>query len=212
MNNTDTTPNFDDFLFLRGERLIESMIQGYEEHIHACSECQTLEEADTYPGLERNIVWGFPQTKKRQHATDPIKITQIKIMPYQKSTKLLVEGTADSDGKLYSPRILFMNVSFRKNKDPDSVTFTASDGQMYNVLPINIKTNDVKVRCNCLDFFYRFALWNYNNGSIYGRKPPLYRRKTTTYPPVNPLKVPGICKHLIKLVDAIQESGLLATL
>ena len=195
----------ENFLFLRKGRVLEVLEQGRQEHY--CDH-EHLEE-ETYPDLEKNIVWGFPNTKKRQHAIDPIRIVASKLTPYQKSTKLLAVGTANSSGKIYEPKILFLKVSYRRNKDDTTVTFTATDNQVYNIIPVDLRENDIKVRCNCLDMYYRFSLWNYNSGALYGRKPPMYRRKTTTYPSVNPNRVPGICKHLIKYMDALQDSGII---
>lgn len=166
---------------------------------------------DTMVDLQRNIVWGFPNTKKRQYATDPVQIVQMKMKPWQKSTKLLIDVLAKGvEGKTYQSQILFQQVKYEKEDTDQNVTFVAVDGESYNIQPIPLTSNHVKVRCQCLDFYYRFAHWNKQHNVLYGRSPPLYRRKTTTRPPVNPGRVPGICKHLIKTVAALQDAGILA--
>jgi hypothetical protein len=86
----------------------------------------------------------------------------------------------------------------------------ASDGQDYHVQPLQLAGHNVKVRCNCMDFYFRFANYNAQDKSLVGKPPPLYRRKTTTRPPVNPGQVPGMCKHLLKLVQTLQGAGLVA--
>lgn len=56
------------------------------------------------------------------------------------------------------------------------------------------KTDDVKVRCSCADFKYRFMYWAYKNGYLYG--PP--DRGTEEFPEkTNPDDALGAtCKHL----------------
>ena len=88
------------------------------------------------------------------------------------------------------------------------VTFKATTGEEYTITPINLNDNVVRVRCDCLDFYYRFAPWNFSNDDIYGPKPKPYVRRTNTHPPANPTKSPGVCKHVMKLTQAMQEAGL----
>lgn len=88
------------------------------------------------------------------------------------------------------------------------VTIKATTGEDVNLVPINLNDNVVRVRCDCLDFYYRFAPWNFSNDDIYGPKPKPYVRKTNHYPPANPSRSPGICKHVMKLAQACQEAGI----
>ena len=178
--------------FFRGERIVEFM---------------ELTEA-SMAELERNIVFSFPHTTKRQHATGPVQVQELKLVPYTQTNDLLVNVRVQSDGHRYDPRILILDVAYEDEDTPTNVTFTGSDGETYNVAPISMKQHDVKVSCTCLDFYYRFAVWNNNANSLYGNPPPLYRRKTETRPPVNPRRVPGICKHIIKSVQALRDARL----
>lgn len=166
-----------------------------------------LEEA-TLIDLEREIERGFPNTTKRQHATDPVQIPQMKLVASPVSTDLIVKAVASSEGKKYDPIIHFLQVEYEDTDTPNNVTFTAVDGDTYNIAPIKLSTCNVKVRCTCLDFYYRFAVWNDNADSLYGKPPPPYQRKTETRPPANPLQVPGLCKHVIKTTQALLDSGI----
>lgn len=89
------------------------------------------------------------------------------------------------------------------------VTLKASDGKDYHIQPIDLSDNIVRVRCDCLDFYFRFAPWDFSNDDLFGPKPKPYVRKTTHYPPVNPTRSPGICKHVMKLVLALRDKNLL---
>jgi len=157
--------------------------------------------------LETNIQRGFPNTTKRQYAVGPVQIPIVKLTPYVPSKSLFIEAQANSNGRRYSPEILFDSVDYEQEETQTNVTFTGSDNNEYNMTQaVPLTGNQVKVRCNCLDFHYRFALQNARDGSLYGPPPPNYQRKTETRPPVNPMKVPGMCKHLLKLVDELQKS------
>lgn len=62
---------------------------------------------------------------------------------------------------------------------------------------------------NCSDAFFRLNWWNHNEGAIFGRKPRGYKRKTTTAPSVNPTHKPGICKHMVNSVTALEKAKML---
>lgn len=161
-----------------------------------------LNEESTYSQLYTNIQTAFPDTKKRQHEAPKVNITNFKYIPFQSKNILQIKTTAVSGGNQYSPVIQFSNVNY--NTGGRGVTFTAVDGSEYTIEPIRLSQNTVKVRCDCLDFHYRFATWNYNDESLIGKPPPLYRKKTNR-PPVNPAQVPGLCKHLVKFFTVLRR-------
>ena len=186
----------DEFKFLRGARLLQW-----------CDEHEKLEEV-TLDDLERDTVFGFPHTTKRQHATGPIQISKMSLIPAVPTQDLICHGTAKSGGNTYEPKILFLEVKYQDEDTNDNVTFTGSDGATYNIVPISLSESNVKVTCNCLDFRWRFSIWNDDRGALYGDPPPPYQRKTTTRPPANPNQTPGICKHLIKMTQNLRQAGM----
>lgn len=169
---------------------------------------QALNEDSTYPGLYTNIQRAFPHTQKRQHATGPIAITRMEYLPYAQNGVLQVNAEVRSDGTAYTPVVQFTQVQFEPNDTPENVTFKGADDNDYHIQPVQLPTTNVKVRCNCLDFYYRFAAWNATDKSLYGPAFPPYQRKTTTRPEVNPDHVPGLCKHLIKVFQQTEQEGL----
>jgi len=161
--------------------------------------------------LENNITRGFPGTKARQHAVGPVQIPIVRLTPYVPSHSLYAEGQANNRGHRYNPEIMFQEVNFEDQETPTNITFTGSDNNEYNIAqPVPLMGNNVQVRCNCLDFHYRFARQNAGDDALVGKAPPPYRRKTQTRPPANPMHVPGMCKHLLALVDELQKMGIVA--
>lgn len=189
----------ENYTFLRGDRLI-ALIEESEE---------LLNEELTFQQLQQNTKTFTPVSKRRQFAIDPIVITDLKITPAVSSNKLTVMGVAKSNNKEYQPTILFNNVVYEDQDQADNITFKASDGRILHILPIDLRKSHVKVKCDCLDFYWRFATWNFAQHALINKPPKLYQRKTTTRPPANIKKTPGICKHIIKLSVALQQSGLL---
>lgn len=183
----------DEFMLLRGDRIL-----------------QQLYEMSSVPDLEDNIEQGFPHTKKRQHATNEVTVSNVQYMPYLGMKMLHVKSISSSNGHQYQQALQFLRVDFDDQKQPDNATFQASDGADYHIKPLQLSGHNVKVRCNCLDFYYRFANYNSQDKSLVGRPPPPYQRKTNR-PPVNPDQVPGMCKHLLKLVDNLTQAGLISS-
>ena len=163
-----------------------------------------LEEDSTYQQLDTNIQRGFPDTKKRQHVTSAVAINRIEYIPYIENGELHVQAVAVSSGNQYQPTVAFRNVTFEPEDQPTNTTFRAVDNNEYHIQSIPLNVSNVRVRCNCLDFYYRFAAWNAGDNSLAGRPATPYRA-TGQRPPVNPLKVPGVCKHVIKVIERLKQ-------
>lgn len=165
---------------------------------------QSIDEEATFTQLRQNIEKGFPETKKRQHAIGEVNIVRMQFVPY--AGALEVHAVSRSNGHDYAQKIIFSDVV--NANAGEGASFTGNDNKLHQIQPIDLQGARVKVNCTCLDFHHRFASWNFSADALSGAKPPLYQRKTTDHPPVNPLRVPGICKHLIKLVDTLRQQQL----
>jgi hypothetical protein len=170
---------------------------------------QQLNEDSTEDKLDQNIRTSFPDTKKRHNATNEVVISNIQYIPYIGTKFLHIKSTSQSNSHSYNQVLQFTKVNFENVDSPENITFTSSDnGTDCHVQPIQLSEHNCKVKCNCLDFYYRFAPHNAGDNSLVGKAPPLYQRRTTTRPSVNPTRVPGLCKHLLKLVQSLQGTGL----
>lgn len=190
------------FKIIRGARILQQIE----------AEETTIVERSTYQDLERSTVRAFPYTRKRQYATHPVRIVKMEMVPYVGTKNLLIKGQARSGTRTniyYKPMLFFNQVQYEKEPDNTTITFKASDGNDYHIHPIDLSDNIVRVRCDCLDFYFRFAPWDFSNDDLYGPKPKPYVRKTTTRPSVNPTRAPGICKHVMKLVLGLRDARML---
>jgi len=166
-----------------------------------------LFEQSTYSDLERNVLNFVPVSTKRQNAVDPVRIVSLETLPFIGTKNLNVAAVASSDGTNYNPTFIFNNVEFAEEDLPDNVTFKAKDGNDYHIKPLDLNQHTLRVRCDCMDFYYRFASFNAKDKSLIGRPPKPYQRKTNRGP-VNPQQVPGVCKHLIATMKALKHSGM----
>lgn len=159
--------------------------------------------------LHQSTVLAYPRTGKRQHSIDPIKITQMEWIPYLGLKTLYVKGLAQSDsGKQYSPMIMFKNVNFHTSADGyNLIEIVASDNQPYYLERLQSNGNDVTVRCNCADLYWRGIHYLKQDNSLYGRDRKPYIGQGLWE--ANPSKSPILCKHLIKFVNALKDAGAL---
>ena len=174
-------------------------------------ETALLTEESTLRVLDTNTRQFQPPSAKRQHATGPVNIVQVQTIPFAPSGELKVETVARSgeSGKTYHPILMFQDVQYEEADTDQNVSFTGHDGKEHHIQPISLAKNNVKVRCDCLDFYYRFFPHNNADKSMYGNVPRPYVRKTNTRPPANPQKVPGLCKHLLAAAEALINTGLI---
>lgn len=197
----------EEFLIIRGKRI--------EDQLNEVELC----EQSTYADLERNILNFQPVSKKRQHATDIIRIVSMETLPFIGTKNLNIWATANSPpsrnewtgqmegGGNYSPKLIFNQVEFENEDTPQNITFKAKDGKDYHMKQIDLTQSTVRVSCNCLDFRWRFAAYNAKDKSLIGSAGKSYQ-PISNRGPVNPQQVPGVCKHLISTVKALKHSGM----
>ena len=104
--------------------------------------------------------------------------------------------------------MVFDGVIYDDADQADNTSFTGSDGEEHHIEPINLSRNNVKVACNCLDFYWRFSTWNHGANSLNGNPPPPYQKKNPNRPPVNPQRRPGVCKHILKMAIALKNANI----
>lgn len=152
---------------------------------------------------------GF-DTDRRLSATDTTSVVNIDLVPAR--GKLTAKGDVrGSQNKVYQVLIQFQAVKYNPPANADRVTFVASE-QTYAISPIDVGNSNVKVRCQCLDFRFRFAMINSADGSLFGNRPPIYRPVPGSgRGAANPSKTPGICKHIKSLMDELESGGLFNT-
>ena len=164
-----------------------------------------LDEA-SYAELERNTMSFVPPSEKRQWVVDPIQVTRMELAAARESQNLIIKAEVSSNGNRYAPSMVFDGVIYDDGDQADNTSFTGADGEEYHIEPINLSQNNVKVACNCLDFYWRFATWNHGANSLNGNPPPPYQKRSPNHPPANPQKKPGLCKHLLKMAIALKDA------
>lgn len=158
--------------------------------------------------LYSSAIKAFPKTSLRQHAIDTVRVENLIWMPFLGVKTLFIKGLIRNESKKYDCIMLFKNIIFKENEGKKLIKIRMSNGKTYFVEQINSNKNDVLVRCNCMDFYYRFNYYNHLDHSLYGRKRSKYEaleRPNTA----NPTQKPGMCKHLIKMAKIIKETNLL---
>ena len=148
---------------------------------------------------------------ERQVRSNRIQVNQIQFTPVQAAgnTQLnVVAKIRGTTGNPYESTIVFKRVKLEDQDLPTNITVKSTGGQDLHINAASLNSTDVQVRCTCLDFYYRFALWNHRKKSLYGDPPDPYV-KTTNRPPVNPTQKPGVCKHIYKLMLRLKSQGVM---
>ena len=170
------------------------------------SSLNRLDEA-TLADLYQSAVDAFPGTTKRQHATEPVRIVDLTWTPFLGVRTLFVKGRSQNEGREYGPMILFKGVQYHDAARPGLVEITASDGRDYVFEKLRPGGTEVLVRCGCPDFVWRFNYYDHLDRSLYGSKRRKY--ESAGGPAANPLGLPGMCKHLMKLAQALDHAGIM---
>ena len=163
--------------------------------------------------LYQSTVAAFPFTKYRQNATDPINITELKLTPFVGMKTLFIKSTAQNpDSKTfehskYKPMILFKNVQYHNENNQNLVKLIDEQENIYFIEKISTENNNVMVRCDCGDFFWRGNYADWLDKSLFGSKKKKYESKGGV--PANPKNAPMMCKHIIKMTEILINSGII---
>lgn len=159
--------------------------------------------------LYNDTINGFA-TPRRQSA-GRVQVMNKLFIAASRNNAVGIKATTRSSANKYDTQMFFEGIEYLDAEEDGTKPFgfTASDGQAYIIEAVNYNSDDVKVSCSCLDFYYRFSVWNNRDGSLYGNPPPPYVNKTDGREPVNPDKIAGLCKHLISLTDELRQERFL---
>jgi hypothetical protein len=167
---------------------------------------QWILEESSLADLYQSAVKAFPSTTMRQFATQNIKFVELTWIPYKGMKTLFVRGLARNEDRTYQPIILFKNVKYLQS---GGIPLMDNNGQKHFLEQLSFKNNDCLVRCSgCGDFQWRGMHWNKIDGSLYGVDRKKYEAK---YHPgsANPTESPMLCKHLMKMMLVLKQSGII---
>jgi len=141
---------------------------------------------------------------ERDNKANRVQLQNFTYIPMMNNNALkIASNTTSNNGHDYWTTLLFSNIEYLDAAQPDSFSFKGSDNAEYFIKRVQPSTN-VKVNCSCLDFHYRFSVWDDKFKALDGQPPPPYIRKTQNRPEVNPMKTPGLCKHIIKIMNDLK--------
>lgn len=162
----------------------------------------------SYFDLEGRTNSSMGQSRKTNSMN--VKIQNLTFIPMAANGNLKIGANTTTNNKHdYWTTILLDNVHYLEEPEPNSFEFTSNDGSTYYIDRVT-RSSNVKVNCSCLDFHYRFSVWDNRFKALDGNPPPPYIRKTQNRPPVNPMQSPGLCKHIIGLVNDLRAQNLFA--
>jgi hypothetical protein len=157
--------------------------------------------------LKQSTVNAFPNTTKRQHVVNEIQITQINPTPYIGVNTLYIKAEAlnTNENTKYHPVILFKGLKYHNTKEEENLVNLIINNKNYFFEKLSLENSDVLLRCNCNDFFFRFHHYDHEDKSLYGPNRKQYYGKGLWE--ANPTKSPGMCKHLMALIDELKNNN-----
>jgi len=157
-------------------------------------------------GLYDGSVEAFPNTTRRQHSTDTVRVEGLRWVPFEGVGTLFVKALVRNEDRKNEPIILLKGVRYRQGPSGGVVTVRASNGREFHMESSSFADDDALVRCTCQDFRWRFCHWNGVDRSLFGRDRRRYEARLRPGSS-NPDELPGMCKHLMKMAKILRESG-----
>jgi hypothetical protein len=166
---------------------------------------EKLNETSTIHQLKStvNVFFDTPRDQKSRQ----VQVMNKVYVPFIEDSQLLIKANTKTTGNTYTTSILFNDVKFVEPDTRFAIEILTKGDKLY-ILPIKRRESDVLVSCTCLDFYYMFSVWNHKDTSLYGDAPEPYIKKTDS-PLRNPRRVPGVCKHILRLSDILIQERVL---
>lgn len=162
---------------------------------------------DTFQRLYTNTKNNFDTP--RDQNSKRVQVFTTAYIPSLQNKSLEIRAKTKTNNGGYDTIIYLQDINFVEEDTPTSIKIKSTDNTEYSIEPVDSNTN-VQVTCTCLDFYYRFSVWNDKKNSLYGDAPPPYvKRGKGNRMPVNPTKSAGLCKHLIRFFDHIKREGII---
>lgn len=147
---------------------------------------------------------------KRSQKSNKTRVVNYMAIPSVDDKTLLLKFKVTGETSPYNVEVRFTNVKFgEEGSYPSMSKIVAMDGNEYQFKKFTSAQTQAKVKCNCLDFYYRFSVWNHGKNSLEGDPPEPYVRKTDYMPSVNPTRTPGMCKHIMKVIEFLRGENIL---
>jgi len=148
-------------------------------------------------------------SKNRRRYSSSGRTRLVKVIPYvgTKTAVIHLESFGVTSKAIHQIFISFHGLHITERVMGAGYFRVQYGGDDYWIRKPDISKDLVRVRCSCKDFFFTFALWNFRKNALFGVKPRSYTRKTTTRPPRNPKKIPGLCKHLVNASLWLRRKG-----
>lgn len=136
----------------------------------------------------------------REMRSPPIRVVGFVVVQHEGLVEIRSRVVNMGEPSTYYVRIHIENLG----DDGGDKTLSSVNNGLISFSEDELEERDVKVSCNCKDFYWRFAYWNAENDTLLGPRPRPYT-KLTNRPPVNPTKTPGICKHIIAVKNHLER-------
>lgn len=156
----------------------------------------------------------------RETDSNKVQVKDVQYIPMAEQGLIQVRAKTYSSHESgpYQSVIALQNIQYineeeyneMQNSGQPTFQFVSTGGTKFFVTNEQ-NANDVRVRCTCEDFRWRFASQNYSDQTLQGDPPEAYVKKTDR-PSVNPSNSPGVCKHLVKLKKELERENFFRSL
>lgn len=148
------------------------------------------------------------RTGRNVRAYDHRRVKSIHPIGWAGTKTLMFKGLTEASDGEHEPIIMFYGLEVSPTQTPQTPVEVDIDGTSYWFEKPTASDTKCRIRCTCKDHRFRWQWWLARDAALIG-KPKPYKRKTTYWPPVNPKKVVGICKHQYALLRKLQILNLM---
>ncbi|BCG50086.1 hypothetical protein [Ralstonia phage RP13] len=149
--------------------------------------------------------------RERQYSTGKVTAVDYKYLPREKQLYVNAQNISSDKKRLYKTILVFEGVTNSEVPDKDHPVPYSSKGHGVDLYLGQVTSRTrLRTRCQCQDYYFMWEYWNKGKKALVGPH-KVYQRviPPSGRPPVNPLEMPGLCKHLLALVKKLMADGVI---
>ncbi len=166
----------------------------------------------------RQLVESTRAIRTRFNPTGRASITRLAPVPAGEAfaVQMRIEAVSDASMRYYDSTVVLFDIEYVAQKDPQHpLGVEVTPGQVLFFNRPSMGSTKAQCTCTCKNWYFQWQFYvdragslsyDYFHGARYVRKtppPPLGR------PYQNPRRVPGVCKHIARLIQIMRDRGFL---
>jgi len=149
----------------------------------------------------------FDKAKDRFSKMSSVHVNIKKVTPMVGTKTILFSADTWATKNHYKTYLFVKGIDYVDKPDIEHPNSAKLGSDKYYFEQVRVKDHKIQVRCDCRDFHWTFSYYLWKKKSLYQIKKGAEAYRTKGLWERNPKHIPGVCKHVLALIDRLARQG-----